>query len=49
MMWRTAKSDRIRAEAVAGRVRCGLGHFYAGNVALTLFKFETVIFLTDLI
>jgi len=26
-----------------------MGHFYPGNVALTLFKFETGIFLTDLI
>ena len=34
---------------MAGRVRGGLGHFYPGNVALMLFKFEMGIFLTDLI
>lgn len=30
-------------------IRGGLGHFYPGNVALLLFKFEMRIFLTGVI
>jgi len=50
MMWRAAKRPDSRPrQSVTGRVSRRIGAFYPGNVALTLFKFETGIFLTDLI
>ena len=49
-MTRQASSDLNRLESarivllpasIAWSTRSGLGHFYPGNVALLLFKFET--------
>jgi hypothetical protein len=57
-MTRQASSDLNRLESarvvplpasVAWWTRSGLGHFYPGNVALLLFKFETGISLNFVI
>ena len=57
-MTRQASSDLNRLESarvtllpasITWWTRSGLGHFYPGNVALLLFKFETGIFLNFVI